>query len=210
MLRRMLAAGTLTGSAVLLSACSLLNPQAAEPEPNPVQTKEVPAVVDEVVAALKPLEGREDVPSTEEFFDTMTEAGYEPEQLEATIDASPLGNDVPSKMFGVKVDDGCVVGEIRKGKIHAELMKPTESTGTCLLGYVERPEGVPEPEGDLRDEDSDDNGEGHLPGEGMDGRNPDDSSGSGDGGDSGSSDSGGGQDSSTEDEEPDEAPELGG
>lgn len=54
MLRRFLAAGTLACSAALISGCSLLNQQAAEP--NPVQTKEVPAVVDEVVAALKPLE----------------------------------------------------------------------------------------------------------------------------------------------------------
>ncbi|MCT1830782.1 DUF6993 domain-containing protein [Brevibacterium luteolum] len=205
MLRRFLAAGTLACSAALISGCSLLNQQAAEP--NPVQTKEVPAVVDEVVAALKPLEGRGDVPSTQEFFDTMTEAGYKPEQLEATIDASPLGNDVPAKMFGVKVDDGCVVGEIRSGNITAHLAKPTESTGTCLLGYVERPEGVDAPTGDERDEDSDDNGAGHMPGEDMNGEDPEEPSETG-GSDEGTGDGGG--EGSGEEEESTEAPQLGG
>ncbi|MBR7503773.1 hypothetical protein KCW65_27195, partial [Mycobacterium tuberculosis] len=88
---------------------------------------------DKVLKAVEPLTGDEEkIPSTKEFFDTMIDAGYKPDQLEATLDASPLGNEVPSKVFGVKTKKGCVIGEIRKGKATAELMPPTESTGACL------------------------------------------------------------------------------
>ena len=154
-----------------LSGCSLLgfgdDSQSAPVRP-PAKTV---AEVDKVVKALEPLTGEEDkVPSTKKFFTTMIDAGYDKDQLEATLDASPLGNEVPSKMFGVKTDKGCVIGEIRKGKAAAELMPPTESTGSCLFGDVERPKGVKAPEGDKRKKDGDSNGAGHMPGEDINGK----------------------------------------
>lgn len=155
-----------------LSGCSLFGFGADDSQPQPKQTQAKPvAEVDKVLKALKPLTGdKESVPSTKKFFSTMLDAGYEPEQLEATIDESPLGNEVPSKMFGVKTDKGCVVGEIRKGKATADLVEPTESTGSCLFGEVERPEGVKAPKGEKRDEDGDSNGAGHMPGEDINGK----------------------------------------
>ena len=154
-----------------LSGCSLLGFGTEEPAPEPKKTQATQvAEVDKVLKALKPITGDKDsVPSTKKFFSTMLDAGYEPEQLEATIDESPLGNDVPSKMFGVRTDEGCVIGEIRSGKATAELMQPTESTGSCLFGEVERPKGVEAPKGEKRDEDGDSNGAGHLPGENING-----------------------------------------
>lgn len=132
-----------------LSGCSLLGFGADDSQPEPKKSHPTQvAEVDKVLKAVKPITGDKDsVPSTKKFFTTMLDAGYAPEQLEATIDESPLGNDVPSKMFGVKTDKGCVIGEIRGGKATAELMKPTESTGSCLFGEVDRPEGVKAPEG---------------------------------------------------------------
>ena len=154
-----------------LSGCSLLGFGTEEPAPEPKKTQATPvAEVDKVLKALKPITGDKDsVPSTKKFFSTMLDAGYDPEQLEATIDESPLGNDVPSKMFGVRTDEGCVIGEIRSGKATAELMQPTESTGSCLFGEVERPKGVEAPKGEKRDEDGDSNGACHLPGENING-----------------------------------------
>lgn len=154
-----------------LSGCSLLGIGTEEPAPEPKKTQATQvAEVDKVLKALKPITGDKDsVPSTKKFFSTMLDAGYDPEQLEATIDESPLGNDVPSKMFGVRTDEGCVIGEIRSGKATAELMQPTESTGSCLFGEVERPKGVEAPKGEKRDEDGDSNGAGHLPGENING-----------------------------------------
>ncbi|SDR68271.1 hypothetical protein SAMN04489751_0043 [Brevibacterium sandarakinum] len=177
-----LSLGALT---LALSGCSLLGFGGDDSQPTPVRTPETPAAeVDKVVSALEPLTGNEDtVPSTKKFFTTMIDAGYEADQLEATIDESPLGNDVPAKMFGVKTDKGCVIGEIRKGKATAELMPPTESTGSCLLGEVERPKGVKAPEGDKREEDGDSNGAGHMPGEDINGKDgPTESPSSADGG----------------------------
>lgn len=166
----------LLGAAVLavtLSGCALIGiddttaPAPAESTAPPV------AEVDKVLEVLAPLTGdSETVPTTQQFFDTMIGAGYQPDQLEATLDASPLGNEVPSKMFGVKTENGCVVGEIRSGKATAELMPPSESTGACLFGDVDRPEGVAAPEGELRDSDGASNGAGHLPGENINGDDP--------------------------------------
>lgn len=207
-----LTGGALLLSGALLSGCSLLNPTPAEPTRSTVE--EEAAVADEVVAALEPLTGEDaGIPDTEELFDTLIEAGYDEEDLETTRDSSPLGNEVPAKMFAVRVDEGCVIGEIRGGEATAELMAPTESTGSCLMGDVIRPEGVDAPSGEERDDDGDDNGAGHIPGEDINRSRtespaPDDGSASADGGGSGAE----GDDSGSQ-EEPDEggpAPELGG
>ena len=187
-------------SALLLTGCSLIEREPNEPE---VVESEEPAIVDEVAALMEPLLGDEEsLPSSEEVFETLMDAGYSEDQLEATQDVTPLDTGVTSKMFAVHVDDGCVVGEIREGEVMARLMPPSESTGTCLYGNVERPEGAPEPSGEPRDEDGDDNGAGHIPGEDFSRQDEgDDESGDsgsgdtgsgaeGDGGDSGSGDSG--------------------
>lgn len=210
---------------VALSGCSLLGFGADDSQPESKKTQATPvAEVDKVLKALKPITGDKDsVPSTKKFFTTMLDAGYEPEQLEATLDESPLGNEVPSKIFGVKTDKGCVVGEIRSGKATAELVQPTESTGSCLFGEVDRPKGVKAPKGEKRDDDGDSNGAGHLPGENINGEDgptetpqpSDDSSGSaGSSGTEGSSDSegssGGSADSSSGGDTSGEAPSLGG
>lgn len=216
----LLGLGALT---LALSGCSLLGfGEDSQPAPVRTPTKQV-AEVDKVVKAMEPLTGEEDkVPSTKKFFTTMIDAGYDADQLEATLDSSPLGNDVPSKMFGVKTDKGCVIGEIRKGKATAELMPPTESTGSCLFGDVERPKGVKAPKGDKREEDSDSNGAGHMPGEDINGKDGKTESPSGadggsegtasDGGSSGGSSTGSSpsERSSSEGDTSGEAPSLGG
>jgi uncharacterized membrane protein YgcG len=175
-------------SALLLTGCSLFEREPNEPE---VVESEEPAVVDEVAALLEPLLGDEEsLPTSQEVFETLMDAGYSEDQLEATQDATPLDTGVSSKMFAVLVDEGCVVGEIREGEVMARLMPPSESTGTCLYGNVERPEGAPEPSGEPRD----DNGAGHIPGEDFsrqdEGSEDGDTGDSGDSGDSGSGDSG--------------------
>src|SRR5699024_5616698 len=154
-----------------LSGCSLLGFGTEEPAPEPKKTQATQvAEVDKVLTALTPITGDKDsVPSRTKSASTRRAAGHGSEQREATIDGSPPGNDVPSKMFGVRTDEGCVIGEIRSGKATAELMQPTESTGSCLFGEVERPKGVEAPKGEKRDEDGDSNGAGHLPGENING-----------------------------------------
>ncbi len=150
-------------SALGLSGCSLFTQEPADPSGG--EAVEEPAVVDEVVAALEPLTGQESLPSSQEVFDTLIEAGYDPEGIETTLDESPLGNEVPAKMFGVRVEEGCVVGEIRGDSATARLMPPSESVDTCLYGAVDRPEGVDDPDGEKRSESGEDNGAGHIPGD---------------------------------------------
>ena len=196
-LRRLAA---VSASALLLTGCSLFEREPSEPT---VVESEEPAVVDEVAALMEPLLGDEEsLPSSEDVFEALLDAGYSEDQIEATQDSTPLDTGVSSKMFGVLVDEGCVVGEIREGEVMARLMPPSESTCTCLFGAVDRPEGAPEPSGEPRSDDDDDNGAGHIPGEDFSRQDEgDDESGDsgsgdtgsgaeGDGGDSGSGDSG--------------------
>nr|WP_272902315.1 hypothetical protein [Brevibacterium daeguense] len=195
----------------------MLSPSPVEPSRAPA---EEPAVVDEVLSALEPLTQQESLPTTDELFTTLIDAGYEAAALETTIDESPLGNEVPAKMFGVRVEEGCVVGEIRAGDATAELMPPGESTGSCLMGRVERPEGAPEPSGESRDEDGSDNGAGHIPGEDInrprtqspEPEEPDDGSAGGGAPDSGGSGTGGsgGADDAPAEEPAGPPPALGG
>lgn len=159
---RTAAALSVSASLLMLSGCDFFGPKGTTPD---TQTKQRPAAVDKVTAALKPLADKGTKPSSKDFFDTMTKAGYKAKALEATLDTSPLDHDVPSKVFGVRVKGGCVVGEIRDGKVSADLMPPVKSDGSCLLGDVDRPKGVAAPKGEKRKKGDRDNGKGHLPGD---------------------------------------------
>lgn len=156
-----------------LGGCSFLAQTSSEPTASETTTVSVEeaAVVDEVVAALEPVLHQDDAPfpDSARLFEVLTDAGYPAEDLEASLDESPLGHEVPSKMFGVKTDRGCVVGEVRDGEATAELVPESESNGSCLLGEVDRPEGVEAPTGEERAEGADDNGKGHLPHEDING-----------------------------------------
>lgn len=165
--------GTMT--VVALSGCGLFvnKPASAPPQQ---QTKEKEALVTKVLKDVKPLTEIDGVPSSQQFFEHMLEAGYKPENLEATIDRSPLDHDVPSKMFGVKIKEGCVIGEVRQGSVSGSLVEPNASTKSCLYGDVDRPEGVEPPKGDERSDKDEDNGVGHLPGDDLHERKADDSS----------------------------------
>src|SRR5699024_7703364 len=123
-----------------------------------------------VLKALKPITRHKDaVPSTKKSFSTMLDAGHDPEQQDATIDESPLGSEGPSKMPGVRTEEGGVIGQRRSGRASAGRRWCTGATGTCLVGEVEPPEGAEAPKGEKRDEDGDSNGAGHLPGENING-----------------------------------------
>lgn len=188
----------LTGTvALLLTGCSVFEREPAEP--NIVESEE-PAIVDDITAALAPLVEEEGaLPTSESLFGTLMDAGYEADQLEATQDDTPLDTGVSSKMFAVLLDEGCVVGEIREGDIFARLMPPSESTGTCLYGAIDRPEEAPEPSGEPREEGAGDNGSGHIPGEDFSGESEDEGEGSTDGAGSSSDSSGSGSDSGSGD-----------
>lgn len=160
---------------IALSGCGLFMNEPASAPPQK-QTKEKEALVTKVLKDVKPLTEIDGVPSSEQFFEHMLEAGYKPKDLEATIDRSPLDHDVPSKMFGVKIKEGCVIGEVRQGSVSGSLVEPNESTKSCLYGDVDRPKGIEPPEGDERSDNDKDNGVGHLPGDDLHERKADNSS----------------------------------
>lgn len=156
------ASGTL--AAALLSGCSLFgSPSDPSGEPEGKQTAEV----EKVLKAIEPLTKKDGVPTSPETFDALEAGGYKSENIAATLDKSPLGHDVPSKVFAVKTKKGCIIGEIRDGGATAALYPKLKSNADCLMGDVDRPKGVKAPAGEKRSDSDDDNGAGHLPGEDM-------------------------------------------
>lgn len=151
-------------AALVLSGCGLFG-SASEPEGGPAgkQTAEV----EKVLKVIEPLTQKDGIPTSEETLKVLQDGGYKPENIAATLDKSPLDHDVPSKVFAVKVKKGCVIGEIRNGGATAALYPPLKSNDDCLIGEVDRPKGVKMPAGEQREEGSEDNGAGHLPGEDM-------------------------------------------
>lgn len=151
-------------AALVLSGCGLFG-SASEPKGEPAgkQTAEV----EKVLKVIEPLTHKDGIPTSEETLKALQDGGYKPENIAATLDKSPLDHDVPSKVFAVKVKKGCVIGEIRNGGATAALYPPLKSNDDCLIGEVDRPKGVKMPAGEQREEGSEDNGAGHLPGEDM-------------------------------------------
>lgn len=179
---------TLTvGALLFLSGCGLWGGDEASQVPAPTPTEQSDDV-DKAIESLQSLAGEEGLPKSKRLFDTLVDAGYKAEALEATMDASPLGNEVPAKIFGIKLKEGCVVGEIRDKKVTARLQREVVSTGTCLLGDIDRPEGVDAPKGEAYEEDAKDNGEGHRPDEDINAPMPGESGAPGDSGNGGSGD----------------------
>lgn len=164
-MRRLLTVAAIPLCAIALSSCELLGLGGARDDmPAPAVPEEQPPEVEQVREAVSSLLEGESHPSSDEIFSTLEDAGYEPDRLEATIDASPLENEVPSKVFAVRTDQGCIVGEIRAGDLTLLMQRSVESVEVCLFGDVDRPEGVEAPEGDPRT-DGEDGGAGHLPDE---------------------------------------------
>ncbi|WGW10463.1 hypothetical protein LWF01_09895 [Saxibacter everestensis] len=112
--------------------------------------------VETAKSALEKLAGKSSLPTSKQLFDALQDAGFKDDQLEASIDKSPLGHDVPSKMFGIRVSDGCVIGEVREGKVSAELAQPIESLDSCLIGEVDLPKGVERKSGEPKSDDEKD------------------------------------------------------
>lgn len=161
---RLIAVSATMIATLTLSGCGLFTSDTGPEESAPTPTEQSDDV-DNVIEALEPLASEDALPDSASVFEALEGAGYEADALETTEDASPLGNEVPAKVFGVRLEESCVIGEIRGADVTARIERQVESTGTCLLGEVIRPDGVDAPEGDPVEEGADDNGEGHMPDE---------------------------------------------
>lgn len=158
--RRLAAAAAIVALPVALAACSPGNtddptvrstrtapPTAAPSNAAPErQSQSSTGMADRQAArarkALNALAARTPSPSTKQLLSALVEAGFAKNRLEATRSSTPLANDVPSVMYGIKVNkSSCLVGEIREGVATVTVTDPVENGKRCLIGVVDAPDG---------------------------------------------------------------------
>ncbi len=111
-------------------------------EPSPSQTPEPEPVLDPdgsaednlpyfdfVNAAL--LEGGN--PGGREIIDNLVAAGFDKSAMEVTADRTPLGRDVDSVQFSVRIGEDCLLGQAGAGGYTGAVV-PVLQTGSCLIG----------------------------------------------------------------------------
>ncbi|GAB3567270.1 hypothetical protein GCM10027344_29680 [Spelaeicoccus albus] len=92
--------------------------------------------------ALNALAADTPSPSTKQLLAALTDAGFAKRRLEATRSTTPLKNDVPAVMYGIKVGpSSCIVGEVRAGVATVTVTNPVENGKRCLIGVVDSPNG---------------------------------------------------------------------
>lgn len=142
---------TRTGTVVLIAALSALTACSADDPPEspdvPTATHSAPASpsskvdrrMETVQKALNALAAKHPSPTPGQLFSTMTAAGFDADRLEATEAKSPLDNEVPSLMYGIRLKKQCLVGEIREGVATVKPAEPIEDGTRCLVGDVVTP-----------------------------------------------------------------------
>jgi len=116
-----------------VSPSSSASPEAT-PEPDPVLQPEGSAednlpYFDFVNSKL--LEGGN--PGGRAVIDNLVSAGFDKSAMEVTVDRTPLGSNVDSVQFSVRLGDECLIGQAGAGG-YTSTVAPTLHTGSCLIG----------------------------------------------------------------------------
>ncbi|MGY6496930.1 MAG: DUF6993 domain-containing protein [Microcella sp.] len=74
-----------------------------------------------------------DRPTSAQVSEALIDAGFARDALEVTADRTPLGLPTDVISFAVRVDDACIVGELR-GSAVTTTVAPVLGTGRCLIG----------------------------------------------------------------------------
>lgn len=72
-------------------------------------------------------------PGGRAVIDNLVSAGFDKSAMEVTADRTPLGSNVDSLQFSVRMGDECLIGQAGAGG-YAATVAPTLQTGNCLIG----------------------------------------------------------------------------
>ncbi|RZT59292.1 hypothetical protein EV140_1896 [Microcella alkaliphila] len=72
-------------------------------------------------------------PSSAQVADALSTGGFDRAALEVTADRTPLGMATDVISFAVRIDDDCIIGEVR-GTAVTTTVVPALATGRCLVG----------------------------------------------------------------------------
>lgn len=74
-----------------------------------------------------------DRPTSEQVAEALAAGGFDRATLEVTADRTPLGLPTDVITFAVRVDDECIIGEVRGSAVTATVAALL-ATGRCLVG----------------------------------------------------------------------------
>lgn len=72
-------------------------------------------------------------PGGRAVIDNLVSAGFDKAAMEVTADRTPLGSNVDSLQFSVRLGDECLIGQAGAGG-YTSTVAPVLQTGTCLIG----------------------------------------------------------------------------
>ncbi|WP_394280135.1 DUF6993 domain-containing protein [Microbacterium sp.] len=106
-------------------------PSGAAATPDPAQDpgfEEFTAVVERVWSSSKSVAGRD-------YIDALVDAGFAKADMEVTFDRTSVDDPADSIQFSVRVDGGCLVGQVGPSVRTAVTQEmPELPTGACLVG----------------------------------------------------------------------------
>ncbi|WP_264796657.1 DUF6993 domain-containing protein [Arthrobacter mangrovi] len=82
---------------------------------------------------LEDLAGAEPKPTSEQMAAAFAKAGFKKAAVEVSADITPTGLAVDAIEAAAPVDDSCIVGQVRDGKVAISVL-PVLDSGKCFVG----------------------------------------------------------------------------
>lgn len=89
--------------------------------------------LDYFVFRLEALVAQVSQPSSRQIVDELVDSGFAKGAMEVTADSTPTGSRADSILVAVKLDDGCLLGQVSDSGLASDTA-PVLSTGRCLVG----------------------------------------------------------------------------
>ncbi|WP_442892926.1 DUF6993 domain-containing protein [Arthrobacter sp. USHLN218] len=86
-----------------------------------------------VRAELEDLAGRTPTPTSDQMVAALATAGLKKSEVEVSADITPTGLAVDAIEAAAPVDDNCIVGQVRDGKVAISVL-PVLDSGKCFVG----------------------------------------------------------------------------
>jgi hypothetical protein len=87
----------------------------------------------EVRRELEGLAGVAPKPTSEQMVAALAKAGFRKSAVEVSADITPTGLAVDAIEAAAPVDDSCIVGQVRDGKVAISVL-PVLDSGKCFVG----------------------------------------------------------------------------
>jgi len=125
--------GTKSVPSVLTSGSTTEPAEEAEVSEEPAEPTPAEASKDRVREKLEKLAASSPRPNSSQMLAAMAEAGFAESEVEVSADITPTGLAVDAIEAAVPLEDQCVIGQVREGKVAMSVL-PVLADGDCFVG----------------------------------------------------------------------------